>query len=74
MEIRGVSPKTQYPGGKEADNPLGYIEILVRNQKSNEAIVVGNLAVSLLVKQQDYLYRPSAWESSCPANELSGVS
>ena len=53
-QIREVTPLTRYPGGREADDPLGYVEIQLYESGGKRSIVVGNLPVSLLVEQDDY--------------------
>ncbi len=52
--IRSVAPLTRYPGGREADDPLGYVEILLYERGEQRGIVMGNIPVSLLVEQDDY--------------------
>jgi hypothetical protein len=54
VQIKDVTPLTQYPGGKAADDSLGYIEITAYNDDMQKVVVVGNVPVSLLVEQQDY--------------------
>ena len=54
MVIKEVSPLTKYPGGKNALDPFGYIEVSLLKNNNSEAIVVGNIPVSLLVFQDDY--------------------
>lgn len=59
MDIREVIPLTQYPGGKtvsqEEKGKLSYIEITLYEKGENKAIVMGNIPISLLVPQEDYL-------------------
>lgn len=59
IDVREVTPLTQYPGGKtvsqeEKDN-LSYIEITLYEKGENKAIVMGNIPISLLVPQEDYI-------------------
>jgi len=52
--IRKVTPKTRYPGGAEAQDPFGYVEITLFKDDNSEAIIAGNVPLSLLVFQDDY--------------------
>ncbi len=52
--IREVAPLTRYPGGREADDRLGYVEIALYERGEERGIILGNLPVSLLVEQDDY--------------------
>ncbi len=52
--IREVTPLTRYPGGRAADDKLGYVEITLYERGEKRGIVMGNIPVSLLVEQDDY--------------------
>ena len=54
LVIREVQPLTRYPGGREADDPFGYIEIALYERGEKRGVVVGNIPLSLLVEQEDY--------------------
>ena len=68
-EIREVTPLTRYPGGREADDPLGYVEIQLYERGGRRGIVMGNLPVSLLVEQDDYRI-PAFGVGVLPASEV----
>jgi len=68
-EIREVEPLTRYPGGRKADDPLGYIEIQLYESGGKRGLVVGNLPVSLLVEQDDYQV-PAFGVGTLPPSEV----
>lgn len=59
VEIREVMPLTRYPGGRalteEEKTNLSHVEIILYEKGEDRAIVIGNIPISLLVKQEDYV-------------------
>lgn len=55
VEIKQVTPLTQYRGGKSASETKDeYVELSVYSTDRERRIVVGNIPLSLLVEQEDY--------------------
>jgi hypothetical protein len=55
VEIKSVKPLTAYRGGKTADATEEFFEISVFAKDRQRRIVMGNIPLSLLVDQEDYL-------------------
>lgn len=55
VEIKAVKPLTQFRGGKPADAADEFVEISVYARDRERRIVMGNIPLSLLVEQEDYL-------------------
>lgn len=54
VDIKEVEPLTRYKGGRKANSELGYVEITVYENGGDRAVVFGNIAIDLLVEQEDY--------------------
>jgi hypothetical protein len=67
--IRKVKPLTRYPGSEKTPDSAGYIEIKLKKDDESEAIVLGNIPVSLLVFQDDYSI-PAYGVGVLPSSEL----
>ncbi len=55
VEVRSVQPLTKYRDGKPAAAGEEFVEISVYAKDRQRRIVMGNIPVSLLVEQEDYL-------------------
>lgn len=67
--VRQVTPLTQYAGGTPSLDPAGYAEIMLMKNGDSEAIVAGNVPLSLLVIQEDYSI-PAFGAGVLPSSEL----
>ncbi len=69
VTIRKVTPLTQYPDSNTTLDSAGYIEIELKKDDGSEAIVLGNIPLSLLVFQDDYRI-PAYGVGVLPSSEL----
>lgn len=69
ITVRKVNPLARYAGSNTLLDKYGYIELKITKDNDSDAIVVGNIPLSLLVFQDDYKV-PAYGVGVLPSSEL----